>query len=131
MEWGDRVLMPMPGEIYELPNVIKHLVMEAIRSGTWEPGKAVAAISREIGEPAWARMPRLVEMLGEYAEGRNVTAIQIKQASKALDLEDRVDSLIADLKACGILSPALGYLPEASKKRTPVYELNPSLFPMQ
>ena len=82
-------------------------------------------------EPAWAGIPGLVEMLGEYAEGRHVTAIQIKQASKALDLEDRVDSLIADLKACGILSPALGYLPEAAKKRTPVYELNPSLFPVQ
>ena len=131
MEWGDRVLMPMPGEIYELPNVVKYLVRGAIRSGTWEPGKAVEAIAREVGEPAWALIPRIVGMLGEYAEGRHVTAIQIKQASKALDLEDRVDSLIADLKACGILSPALGYLPEAAKKRTPVYELNPSLFPVR
>ncbi|MBW2096348.1 MAG: hypothetical protein JRI80_15845 [Deltaproteobacteria bacterium] len=129
MEWGDRVFLPMPGEEYELPNVVKYLVGEAARSGTWEPGKAMATVAREMGEPAWARIPRLVEKLGAYAKGRHVTAIQIKQACKALDLDDRVDSLIADLKACGILSPSLGYLPEAARKRAPVYELNPSLFP--
>ncbi len=127
MQWGDRVLMPMPGEIYELPNVVRYLVRGAITSGTWEPWKAEAAIAREIGESAWDRIPRIVEMLGECAEGRNVTAIQIKEACKAFELEHRVDSLIADLKASGIISPTLGYLPEAAKKMTPVYELNPSL----
>jgi len=129
MEWGDRVFIPMPGEIYELPNVVRYLVWEAAGSGIWEPEKAVAAVAREMGEPAWAQVPRLVEILGEAAEGRRVTAIQIRRASNALQLGDRVDSLIADLKACGILSPALGYLPEAARKRAPVYELNPCLFP--
>jgi len=129
MEWGDRVLLPLPGEIYELPNVVRYLVWEAAGSGIWEPERAVAVVAREMGEPAWAQVPRLVEILEDNAKGMHVTAVQIKKACRALDLEDRVDSLIADLKACGILSPALGYLPEAAKKRTPVYELNPSLFP--
>ena len=129
MEWGDRVLLPVPGEDYELPNVVKYLVREAAREGTWEPGKAVAAVARDMGEPAWDQIPRLVEILGKKAEGNHVTAIQIKQACNAVHLGERVDSLIADLKACGILSPSLGYLPEAARKRSPVYELNPCLFP--
>jgi len=129
MEWGDRVFLPMPGEEYELPNVIKYLVRQAAKSGRWEPWKAMEAVAREMGEPAWARVPRLVETLGAGAEGRHVTAIQIKQACRTLQLEKRLDSLIADLKACGILSPSLGYLPEAAQRRAPVYELNPCLFP--
>ncbi|RLB15062.1 MAG: hypothetical protein DRN37_07630 [Thermoplasmata archaeon] len=129
MEWGDRVFLPMPGEEYEFPNVVKYLVREAAREGTWEPGKAVAAVARDMGEPAWDQIPRLVEILGKKAEGNHVTAIQIKQACNAVHLGERVDSLIADLKACGILSPSLGYLPEAARKRSPVYELNPCLFP--
>ena len=129
MEWGDRVFLPMPGEEYEFPNVVKYLVREAAREGTWEPGKAVAAVARDMGEPAWDQIPRLVEILGKKAEGNHVTAIQIKQACNAVHLGERVDSLIADLKACGILSPSLGYLPEAARKRSPVYELNPCLSP--
>jgi hypothetical protein len=129
MEWGDRVLIPMAGEIYELPNVVKCLVQEAIRSGMWEPGKAVAETARKMGEPAWDQFPRLVKKLGEYAEGNRITAVQIKKACRAFHLQDRMDSLIADLKGSGILSPSLGYLPEAAQRKSPMYELNPALFP--
>jgi hypothetical protein len=129
MEWEDRVLIPMAGEIYEVPNVVRCLVREAGQSGTWDPGKAVAEAAREMGEPAWDQMPELVKRLGEYAQGSRITAVQIKRACRALDLQGRVDSLIAELKGSGILSPSLGYLPEVVQGKTPVYELNPALFP--
>jgi len=32
-EWGDAVLLPKPGEIYKMPNVIKCLAEEAIQTG--------------------------------------------------------------------------------------------------
>jgi len=44
-------------------------------------------------------------------------------------LINRVDSLIAELKAAGFMSPKLGPLVEASMLGVPLYELNPSLFP--
>jgi hypothetical protein len=129
MEWKDRVLIPIVGEIYELPNVVKCLMREAARNGTWEPEKAVAETAREMGEPAWEQIPGLVKKLREYAEVNRITAFHVKEACKALRLEKRVDSLIAKLKGSGILSPSLGYLPEAAQLKTPVYELNPALFP--
>ena len=128
MEWTDRVLMAMRGEIYQMPNVIQNLVGEAGHTGKWEPKKAVVAVFKQMEEPEWAQMPKLVEMLTEQARGRKITATQIKQACKTLGLGDRVDSLIAELKGSGIMSPTLGYLPEAAQKRSPTYELNASIF---
>ncbi len=46
-----------------------------------------------------------------------------------LALINRVDGLIAELKAAGFLSPKLGSLVEASMFGAPIYELGPSLFP--
>ena len=129
MEWEDRLLIPMPGEIYEIPSVIRELVREASRSGRWEPHRAIAALFKQIEGLEGDRMPDLVELLAQYAKGAHVTAIQIKRACRALDMEDKVDSIIAYLKAGGIVSPALGYLPKAGQRRTPVYELNPSVLP--
>jgi hypothetical protein len=129
MEWENRLLIPVAGEIYELPNGVKCLVREAARSGTWKPEKAVAETAREMGEPAWDQIPELVKKLGEYAEANRITGFQIKKACKTLRLEEKVDSLIAGLKGSGILSPSLGYLPEAAQQKAPVYELNPALFP--
>jgi len=33
LEWGDAVLLPKPGEMYKMPNVVECLVEEAIRTG--------------------------------------------------------------------------------------------------
>jgi len=129
MEWEDRVLVPVAGEVYELPDVVRCLVSKAARCGTWKPEKAVAETLREMGEPAWGQIPRLVRKLGEYAKGNRITAFQVKEACKALRLEERVDSLIAELKGGGILSPSLSYLPETAQQKAPAYELNPALFP--
>ena len=47
---------------------------------------------------------------------------------RELDLEDKVDSLIAELKGTGVMSPKLGSLIEVIRQGSPIYELNPSLF---
>ena len=125
--WEDRLLLCRPGELYEVPNIIRCLVEEAGRTGCWEPEHAITKLFKEMGEPAWERMPKLVERLKEQARNSRVTADQIKKICSDLDLGDRVDALIAELKASGVMSPKLSSIAEVSREGTPIYELTPSL----
>jgi hypothetical protein len=102
-------------------------VEEATKTGRWDPEHAITKLFNEMGEPAWERMPKLVERLEEQARDYRVTASQIKKICSELGLGDRVDALIAGLKASGVMSPKLGSLAEVSREGTPIYELNPSL----
>jgi len=126
--WEDRLLLCEPGELYEVPNIARYLVEEATKTERWDPERAITRIFKEMGEPAWERMPKLVERLEEQAKDYRVTASQIKKICSDLGLGDRVDMLIAELKGSGVMSPKLGSLAEVSRAGTPIYELNPSLF---
>jgi hypothetical protein len=126
--WEDRLLICKPGESYEVPNIARYLVEEATKTGHWDPERAITKLFKEMGEPAWEGIPKLVERLGEEAGGYRVTAVQIKKICGELDLGDRVDALIAGLKASGVMSPKLGSLAEVAQAGSPLYELNPSLF---
>jgi hypothetical protein len=126
--WEDRLLLCKPGETYEVPNIVRSLVEEAIKTTRWDPERAITKLFKEMGEPAWERMPKLVERLEEQAGDYRVTASQTKKICNDLDLGDRVDALIAGLKASGVMSPKLSSIAEVSKEGTPIYELNPSLF---
>jgi len=126
--WEDRLLVARPEELYELPNIVRYLVEDAKITGRWEAGRALAELFREEGEPDWEQIPELVEELGQQAKNYKITAIQIKEICSKLGLGGRVDTLIAELKASGVMSPKLGSLAEVSRAGTPIYELNPSLF---
>jgi len=126
--WEDRLLVARPEELYELPNIVRYLVEDAKITGHWEAGRALAELFREEGEPDWEQIPELVEELGQQAKNYKITAIQIKEICSKLGLGGRVDTLIAELKASGVMSPKLGSLAEVSRAGTPIYELNPSLF---
>ena len=58
-----------------------------------------------------------------------MTAREIREVAQELGLGEKVDPLIAELKATGVMSPRLGSLTGALKARAPIYELNPSLRP--
>lgn len=126
--WEDRLLLPRPGEVYEVPNIVRYLVENASRTGLWNPRHAIASLFREMGEPDWQRMPELVKGLERQAKDGRITATQIKKVCGELGLGDRVNTLIAELKGSGVMSPKLGLLTEASRAWSPIYELNPSLF---
>jgi len=126
--WEDRLLLTEPGEFYEMPNVVRYLVEEAEVTGRWDSGHALARLFKEGDEVAWKQIPELVEELGQQAKNYRITAIQIKTVCNELGLGDRVDSLIAELKGGGVMSPRLGSLAEVSRAGMPIYELNPSLF---
>ena len=126
--WEDRLLLCEPGESYEVPNIIRYMVEEASKTGRWDPGRAITRIFKEMDELAWERMPKLVDRLEEQAENHRIATTKIKKICIELGLGDRVDTLIAELKAAGVMSPKLGSLAEVARAGSPLYELNPSLF---
>ena len=49
--WEDRVLLLEPGEVYEMPNIVRHLVGNARYTGRWDAAYATAGLFRIMGEP--------------------------------------------------------------------------------
>ena len=125
--WEDRVFLTLPGEIYEMPRVVRYLVENASCTGRWNPKYAVTEVFKAMGDPAHEQMFSLVERLEEEAQDHRVNAVQIKKVCNELGLDDRVDPLIAELKGSGVMSPKMGSISELAKISTPIYELNPSL----
>jgi hypothetical protein len=126
-DWEDRMILSQPGEIYQMPNVIKHLVENAQKTGRWNPEKAIIEVFRNIGEPDSDKMPILVGGIASKIKGHRVSGTKINKICTDLGLGARVDPLVSELKACGILSHKLGALTEASRTGSPIYEINPSL----
>jgi hypothetical protein len=126
-DWEDRMLIPRPGETYEMPNVVKYLVIEAVRTGNWDPEKAIIEVFRSIEEPDLDKMVALIEGIASKIKGHRIIGSKIKKVCNDLDLVDRVDPLVSELKACGILSHKLGAITEAGRIGSPIYEINPSL----
>jgi hypothetical protein len=126
--WEDRMLQCNPEETYEVPNVVRHLVQNASRTGRWEPMVAITEIFKELGEEVLPQVPELVTELGRQARDGQISAVQVREACITADLGDKVDVLIAELKAVGVMSPKLSSLAEVTRVRSPLYDLNPSLF---
>jgi hypothetical protein len=125
--WEDRLLLFNPVELYEIPNIVRYLVERACETGLWEPGVALSELFREMGDPHWNIIPRLVERLWEQSKNYRITAIQIKEICGGLGLGDRVDALIVELKGSGVISPKLRSPAEVSRAGAVIFELNPSL----
>lgn len=126
--WEDRLLLCKPGELYEVPNIIRYIVEGVGRSGYWNPADAIIRLFKEMGETAWERMPKLIERLGEKAIDYRISAAQIRETCIELGLANRVDMLIAELKGSGVMSPKLGSFAEVHREGSPLYELNPAIY---
>ena len=59
LEWDHRILMIQPGEVYEMPNISRFLVRNAMRSGEWDSFGAVADFFKTAKSPEWERIPAL------------------------------------------------------------------------
>ena len=125
--WEDRLLLFGPVELYEVPNIVRYLVENASKTGLWEPGVALSELFREMGDPHWNIIPRLVERLWAQSKNHRITAIQIKAICGGLGLGDRVDALVVELKGSGVISPKLRSPAEVSRAGAVIFELNPSL----
>ncbi len=125
--WEDRLLLVKYGELYEMPNIIRYVLEDSLDTGRWQPEKGILKLFKELGDPDYTRIPGLVKRVYQGAVNRRITADKIKMICLQLGLSDRVDSLIAGLKAAGVMSPRLRSVPEVNREGSPIYELNPSI----
>jgi len=125
--WEDRLLLLKDGEIYEIPNLIRYLVKHALNTGIWDPENTITELFKEFEDPDWEQIPGFVESIVEKATDYKINSNQIKKICIQSGLSNRVDGLIAELKAAGIMSPKLGSIPDVLGAQSPIYELNPSV----
>jgi len=125
--WEDRVLVLKDEEKYEIPNLIRYLVKDALDTGQWNPEKTIIELFKQFEDPDWEKIAGLVRSIAEKAIDYKITGNQIKNICIQSGLNNRVDGLIAELKAAGIISPKLGSIPDVVGAQSPIYELNPSV----
>lgn len=125
--WEDRLLLLKYGEIYEIPNIIRSLLKDGLDTGKWQPEKGILNLFKELGNPDYKQIPGLVRDVYQEAVNHRITANRIKMICLRLGLGSRVDSLIAGLKAAGVISPRLRSVSEVNREGSPIYELNPSV----
>ncbi len=127
VEWGGRNLLVERGEAYESPNFVKHLVGDGIKSSQWDLERTISKAFKEIEDPNWDKIPKLVKEIERESENNMVNADQIKQICVRLELDDRVGALIAELKGMGIITPKLNSCARLSDSGSPFYKVNPIL----
>ena len=125
--WEDRMVVLRYGEIYEMPNLIRYLVKNALVTGKWDLEKSIIELFKKFGEPDWEKITGLVRSMAEKAVDHRITGNQIKEICLQFGLNNKADGLIAELKAAGIISPKLSSIPDVVSSRSPIYELNPSI----
>ncbi|TXT64342.1 MAG: hypothetical protein BAJALOKI3v1_220006 [Promethearchaeota archaeon] len=129
LEWQDTEFVLGPNQAFNIPTIIKSLVQLAIDSGIWNPEEAIRITFEKFGEKEYKKMPYLVKALYNQAKNYRISGGQITEICNELSLEARAGIIISELKGIGIMSPQLSRsLFTSLKKKSPLYELNPSLF---
>ena len=124
LAWEDRILRLEPGEVYEMPNVVRYLVKRANETGRWEPCHAINEYLEEIGEEERESIVDFFEKVRSRVKDRIVDVEVLKEVLKEVGLRVELGKVIAELKGGGIISPHLRIsIPSGIIK----YEINPSL----
>ena len=105
--WEDRVLTFKPGETYEAPHVIRHLLNRAEETGKLDPSYAFKKYLREVGEPEPENISIFFNKVLENVEKGRISATMLSEIAKELSLEHRMGTIIAELKGGGVISPCL------------------------
>ena len=131
LAWEDRILKARPGETYEMPNVVRHLILHAKEKGEWSPETAVKKYLQEIGESeadktldAFKGIIEEVSSLISRGIMVKITSETIKKVCQKHNLKINMNRLIVEFKGGGIISPNITNPP---KEGTITYEINPSL----
>lgn len=127
LAWEDLRLDMLSAQKIQIPAVIQLLSTRAARSATWQPELALSGTSEQLGEDRH-QLLRLIDYARQYAPGRVLSANQLKACLWEAGLSCNLDALIVEWKAAGVISPRLSSLRSVCAHRSPVYELNPSVF---
>ena len=128
-EWDDRILTMRVGEVYEMPNISRYLLKTATETGKWNISAAVANLFRDMGAAEWQRMPDLVDGITRNAVNYTISATTINAVCVKNGIKNKTGVMIAILKGGGIISPKLGAFGPVGKAGTPLYEVNPGIYP--
>jgi hypothetical protein len=129
MNWSDAVLLLQPGETYKMPNIARHLVADASITGIWDSEGAVRRLFLEMGEPDWNLIPALIRKVCAEAIAYKINGFKLDRMCREVGLGSKVGAMILELKGAGIISPKLDDFTEVQNARSPIYEVNRSLFP--
>ncbi len=127
MAWEDARMPMHDRERLKMPQVVRLLVKQACSSGSWQPDRVLNRTSPLLDDDA-GRMEQLCSTILQYAPGQVISANELRAAFRETGIQRPMDTLIAHWKGAGVISPRLSSLSSVSAHRSPLYELNPSVF---
>jgi hypothetical protein len=89
--WEDRLLLIKEGEVYEIPNIMRYLVREALQTAIWNPENAIGEPFKELRDSTWEQTPGLVKPIAEKSISHSRSDNQIKKVCLEFGLGGRVD----------------------------------------
>lgn len=129
LEWQESEFLPKENQEYKMPIIIKNLTKLAMDLGIWNSEESIVNSFNQLDDKDYKKMPMLVNKIYDESDNNKINGHKIKQICKKLELEERAGTIISELKATGIMSPLLSKsLFTSLKNKSPLYELNPSLF---
>lgn len=129
LEWGDSAFNLNPNPTFRMPSITESLLRSMQEEGFWNVDEVVKEKFRQIEDPNYQKMPRLIRQIYLSAQDQQIDGSQIRHICEKMDIEDRIDSIISELKGLGIMSPTISRsLFSSVRSKSPHYELNPLLF---
>ncbi len=125
--WEDVSQLLATGRNFELimPPWIATLARRACESGRFEYREAILTFFSDEEHPAWLKMPGFLFTLSERSRDGIIDSAAINRLLREMPIGVSADTLIAQLKSYGFISPHLRA--DFFRMRTPHYELHPLL----
>ncbi len=117
--WEDRILTFKPDEKYEIPHVVRHLIMKGSQTGKFDLDYALTKYLKEIGLTDPSNILPFLDKLFNKVDKGKISANALSNISRELKLESNMGSIIAFSKGGGVISPSLRNPTELK------YEVNP------
>jgi len=127
MAWEDARVPMHGGARLKMPEVVRLLVRQSCSSGQWQPDRVLEGTSPLLVNHS-SCLPGLRSNIRQYAPGQVISAYELRAASREAGLDLSMDTLIAHWKGAGVISPRLSSWSPVAAHRSPLYELNPSVF---
>lgn len=127
MAWEEAKPDMRPSCVWKQPPIIRHLVQAGRSTGRWQPERILPLVLSSL-PPSPETMTAFIDYVRQYAQGCVLSANLLGAALHEAGIPAGLERLIIGFKAAGVISPKLSSLSEAVRHRSPLYEINPSVF---
>ncbi|RTZ91718.1 MAG: hypothetical protein DSY91_04695 [Deltaproteobacteria bacterium] len=123
--WEDTSQLLATGGSFDLdfPAWIRTLVRRACETGKFQVRQAILTFFSDEGHSAWLKMPLFLFNLAKHSQNGIIDSILINRLLREMPLGVSSDTLIAQLKGYGFISPHLRA--DFFRMRSPHYEIHP------